>query len=415
MLIFTEVTHRALAALTGALLTVIFGLLYRVFKYEEVLSFVDIKVLSFILGLFIMVEILNRVGVFKFMGLYLINYAKTPRMLMIVFTFLTVLLSMVIENIPAMLIVGSLIMVVSKEKNIDPIPYIIASAIATSIGGIMLLISSIPSLLVGLAFGVGFYEFLKVSVPFALLLTLITLIIFIFWITPKYQTHQKIDIKYDPWSAVKDRKLLKISILILIVTLFLLAFYDKLMIGLEFIVIGSSITLLLITRENLDDILKSLDWPTLLFLMGFFIVIGGLSKAGVIEVVSKKILSISGGKELFLAVLTLWMCGLASGFVDNVPITTALIPVIQFIAQTTHFNIYPLIWSLVFGANLGGSLTPIGSPSIIVALGILEKEGYRGFFRKFFKIGATIAVLHLFLATTYILLMFYLSKLTFAF
>ena len=408
LLIFTEAVHRSLAAILGALLITVFGLLYHVFKYEEILGFLDLHVTLFVLGLFILFEVLREVGLFRFIGIALINLTRSPTGYMIIFCILSMLFAAFIENIPAMLIVGSLIITISRELELDPTPYMIASAIFTNIGGIILLISSIPNILAGHAFNITFTRFAEVSAPLALILALVTLGLFVKYLTPERSHPLPSEVRYDPWTAVKDRKSFELSAIIFIATIVALAFHERLMVGMEFIVLGSAIVIMVLTKADVGEVFKRLDWPTLLFLTGFFIVVGGLNKVGLLKLIANRIISICPDQILLTMAFT-WLTGFASALIDNIPLTMAFIPVTQAIITHAKQLTQPLIWGLVFGANLGGSFTPIGSPSNIVALGILERNGCKGFFRRFFKIGAIAALIHLALANLYILLRFVLK------
>lgn len=408
LLIFTEAVHRALAAILGALLVTIFGLLYHVFKYEEILGFLDLHVVLFILGLLMLFEVLREIGLFRFIGIALINLTRSLTGYMIIFCILSMLFTAFIANIPAMLMVGSLIITISRELKVDPTPYIIASAIFANLGGMMFLISSIPDILVGHAFNITFTRFAEVSAPLALILALVTLGIFTKYLTPKGNGSLPSEVRYDPWTAVKDRRSFEISAAIFIAAIIALAFHERLMVGMEFIVLGSAITIMVLTKMDVGEVFKQLDWPTLLFLAGFFIVVGGLNKVGLLKLVADEITSICPN-QVFLTTTFIWLTGFTSAFIDNIPLTMTFIPVTQAIIGQAKQLIQPLVWGLVFGANLGGNLTPIGSPSNIVALGILERNGCKGFFRKFFKIGAITALIHLTLATLYIFLRFTLK------
>jgi len=408
LLIFTEAVHRALAAILGALLITIFGLLYNVFKYEEILGFLDLHVVLFVLGLLMLFEVLKEIGLFRFIGIALINLTRSLTGYMIIFCILSLLFTAFIANIPAMLMVGSLIITISKELKVDPTPYIIASAIFANLGGIMFLISSIPDILVGHAFNITFIRFAEVSAPLVLILALITLGIFAKYLTPKKNGALPSEVRYDPWTAVKDRKSFKISAAIFVAAIIALAFHERLMVGMEFIVLGSAITIMVLTKMDVGEIFKQLDWPTPLFLAGFFIIVGGLNRVGLLKLLADKITSMCPN-QIFLTITFIWLTGLASAFIDNIPLTMTFIPVTQAIIEQAKQLTQPLVWGLVFGANLGGSLTPIGSPSNIVALGILERNGCKGFFRKFFKIGAIIALIHLALANLYIFFRFILK------
>lgn len=207
--------------------------------------------------------------------------------------------------------------------------------------------------------------------------------------------------RYDPWTAVKDKRGFNLSVLIFVAMIIMLVFEERLGVGMEFITFGASIALLTLTRESIDEIFKRVDWPTLLFLAGFLIIVSGLDRVGLLELIATKLMSICTN-DASLTAAFIGLSGITSGFVDNIPITAALTPVARSIIDQGTFSSTPLLWSLIFGANLGGNLTPIGSPNNVIALGILEKGGYRRLFKKFLKIGSLTAFLHLIIAMMYV-------------
>jgi len=175
LLIFTEIVHRTLAALIGAVLTIWFGLQYRVFTYEKIFQFIDLNTIIFIISVFIIISVLERSGIFHFISLKVINIVGTdPRILLITLTLLTSLFSFFIENIPTMLILGSLTIIIMKNLNYDPTPYLIAEFIGVDIGGLALLISSVPNIIVGAATHISFSEFIFISLPFVAISLLIS-------------------------------------------------------------------------------------------------------------------------------------------------------------------------------------------------------------------------------------------------
>jgi Na+/H+ antiporter NhaD/arsenite permease-like protein len=410
LLIFTEVIHRTLAALIGAVLTIWFGLQYKVFTYEEIFQFIDLNTIIFIIGVFIIISVLESSGIFHFIGLKVVNIVGTnPKILLITLTLLTALFSFFIENIPTMLILGSLTIIIMKNLNYDPTPYLIAEFIGVDIGGLALLISSVPNIIVGSVTRISFSEFMLTSLPFVAISLLISIFLLLI-ILKKDIEKEKIKIleKYDAWTAVKDKRVFYRSLILFIIILITFFFYEKLGVGMEIIAFVGGVILLLISGVSIEETFRHIDWTTIFFLSGFFIIIGGIEKAGLLEAIASQIVLIAKNDILYISFLLLWVSGLASGVMDNIPVTITLIRVTNEISNIIKTNINPLWWSIIFGANLGGILTAIASPAGIIAMGILEKEDYPVSPLKFMKKSAPICIILLIVATLYIFIRFFI-------
>jgi Na+/H+ antiporter NhaD/arsenite permease-like protein len=410
LLIFTEIIHRTLAALIGAVLTIWFGLQYRVFTYEEISHFIDLNTIIFIISVFIMISVLERSGIFHFISLKIVNIVgANPTRLLITLTLLTALFSFFIENIPTMLILGSLTIILMKNLNYDPTPYLIAEFIGVDIGGLALLISSVPNIIVGSAAHISFSEFTLISFPFVIISLLISIFLILIFLKEDIEKEEikKLE-KYDAWSAVKDKKVFYRSLILFIIVLITFFFHEKLGVGMEIISFIGGVILLLISGVNIEETFRHIDWTTIFFLSGFFIIIGGIEKAGLLEAIASQIVLIAKNDMLYISFLLLWVSGLASGVMDNIPVTITLIRVTNEISNIIKTNINPLWWSVIFGANLGGILTAIASPAGIIAMGILEKEGYPVSPLKFMKKSAPICIILLIVATLYIFIRFFI-------
>jgi Na+/H+ antiporter NhaD/arsenite permease-like protein len=410
LLIFTEIIHRTLAALIGAVLTIWFGLQYRVFTYEEISHFIDLNTIIFIISVFIMISVLERSGIFHFISLKIVNIVgANPTRLLITLTLLTALFSFFIENIPTMLILGSLTIILMKNLNYNPTPYLIAEFIGVDIGGLALLISSVPNIIVGSAAHISFSEFTLISFPFVIISLLISIFLILIFLKEDIEKEEikKLE-KYDAWSAVKDKKVFYRSLILFIIILITFFFHEKLGVGMEIISFIGGVILLLISGVNIEETFRHIDWTTIFFLSGFFIIIGGIEKAGLLEAIASQIVLIAKNDMLYISFLLLWVSGLASGVMDNIPVTITLIRVTNEISNIIKTNINPLWWSVIFGANLGGILTAIASPAGIIAMGILEKEGYPVSPLKFMKKSAPICIILLIVATLYIFIRFFI-------
>lgn len=407
LLIFLELFHRAVAALIGAFLATYFGLVYHIITYEEIFTFIDFKLLIFVIGVYIIVEVLDRAGVFHFIALMLINLVgASPRRLTILFPLMTILFSAFLSNIGGMVIVATLTVAITKRVKVDPLPYLILESIIANIGGMTLITSSIPNMIVGLKAGFTFLDFPVFSFPLVTILTVITVLAFRRTLLKVEVVEERGIEKFDPWSAVKDRRVFTRSLFIFVLTLVLLVFCDRIGVGMEAVASGGAVALLALTGIDLEDVLKHIDWGTIFFFSGFFILVGSVERSGLLSLLAHKLLAFSQGNPALFTLLILWFSAFLSGVVDNIPVTLALIPVIHTAIVETGFKAAPLWWSLIFGVAVGGNLTPLSSPTGIVAMGILDKEGYTDYFHQFLKVGFLASMLLLAVATIYTYLLF---------
>lgn len=408
ILLVTGEYHRSVVALFGALLIIVFGLEYGLFGiqdlWSELTGFIDVNAVLLVIGVMILTETIARSRFFEFIGLSLAKaVGKGFRRLYLIFLFLTILFSALLSNITAMVIIGALTVSLSKKFRFDLSRIVLYEAVATNIGGLMLMISSIPNLVVAAQLNIGFIEFAMVSVPLALILSLVSIAFMLHMMKGESSVRQHV--KVDPWSVVENKRLFYRAtiVFIFVITLFVLEDFLKIPLGL--IAIGGAIVMLVLGGQEPEPIFSRIDWGTIFFLTSFYIIVGGLEKSGVLTAFAQ------GATQLLIfnpgtaSLLNVWICGLSSSVVDNIPMTLTLIPVIKQISAATGFPLKTLAWGIVFGANLGGNLTPIGSPSNLIAMGILKKEGKSVDWREWFHLCVPLVILQILLASAYVILL----------
>ncbi len=410
----TELVHRTIAALAGAVLMVLYGIL----TFEEAINIFahEINTIGLIVGVMVMVEVTKESGLFQFLAVKVTKYSRgDPKRLLILFCILATGLSAVLDNITTMLILGSLTIVSCKELDVEPAPFLICIAIITNIGGITTLISSLPNILIGSAAGLNFNYFVINFVPFAIVAMSLTILLFtrIFrkeLHKPTAEERIEAIMHLDEWAVVKDRKLFWRSLIILITYVMLFVISDSIGIGphdLWYIAIAGAVALLLLSGVDPEKAFSDIEWNTIFFFIGLFVVVGGIAKVGVLRESAVILSNWTGGNFLFAVLSTLVLCGVLSAFIDNIPVTAVLIPVVRDMAVEGGYSAEPFWWSLVLGANLGGSFTPIGSPSNVIAMGAyyrheLDKEKRTSFFKTFIIVGSISALFHLLLSAIYI-------------
>jgi Na+/H+ antiporter NhaD/arsenite permease-like protein len=295
---------------------------------------------------------------------------------------------------------GALTISIAKNYKVDPTEIVLFEAIVTDVGGLVLLISSIPNLIVASHVQIGFIEFIRICLPLAIILTIVSIPI----INRKIKTETSIEniVEIEPWSVVENKNLFYRATLVFTSVIVLFIFSDFLNIPIGLIAIGGAVAMLVLGGQEPESIYSDIDWGTIFFLLSFYIIVGGLEKSGVLTNFSQSISSLLSIYPNFASVLNIWICGISSALVDNIPMTLTLIPVMNNISTIINVPLKTLSWGIVFGANLGGNLTPIGSPSNIIALGILKKEGSVCDWNKWFKSCAPLVLLHLVIASVYV-------------
>ncbi|RLI42846.1 hypothetical protein DRO59_02875 [Candidatus Bathyarchaeota archaeon] len=406
MLLITGSYHRSVVAMLGALLVIGFGLEYGVFEMRDVVGFVfdNAETVVLVIGSMILCEALGRSGLFQFLGLSLVrDVRRSIRRFTALMLLLTVFLSAVLDNITAMLIMGALTLSLEKKLKIDLSELLIYEAIFTNIGGLMLMIGSIPNLIVAGEFNIGFSRFAAICLPLSLLLTGIS----IYLVTRKMGNVASLEenLEIDPWSAVKDKKVFYRASFIFGLVILFFVLNDIVHIGLGLIAIGGATAMLILSGEEPESLFSDIDWGTIFFLVSFYIIVGGMERGGVLTSFAQGMSSVFLLFPAFSYFFNLWVCGTTSAFIDNIPITITLIPIVRYLSSVMGLNLETLAWSMVFGANLGGNLTPIGSPSNIIAIGMLKKRGKNIGFYEWFKKYAFLPCIHLLLASLYILLL----------
>jgi Na+/H+ antiporter NhaD/arsenite permease-like protein len=400
----TERYHRSVAALLGVFLTIVYGVTYDLFPFEnllhELMLLIDPNTILLVVGVMILAEAVARTGLFEFTALSIAKVVGGDfRRISLSFMILTIIFSAFLSNITAMIIIGALTISIAKQYGVDPTDTILSEAILTNVGGLILLISSIPNLIVASHTQIGFMEFFNTSVPLVILLSLVTIPI-LYRRNSNYGTIERV-LDVDPWSVVGNRNLFYRAIFVFVSVILGFIFVDYLNIPIGLISIGGAIAMLVLGGQEPESIYSEVDWGTVFFLMSFYIIIGGLEKSDLLNIFSQEVANLLSFRPNFTSVLNIWICGISSGLVDNIPITMTLMPVMETISEIIIVPVKSLSWGIIFGANLGGNLTPIGSPSNIIALGILKKEGKAIGWNKWFKFCIPLVLMQLFLASIY--------------
>ena len=397
-----EIVHRTAIALLGAAIILVIGISTNLFSAQESFEFavnsIDFNTIGLLLGMMIIVAILAETGIFQYVAVRASKASKANlwKLMLMLCTF-TAVTSMFIDNVTTILLMVPVTISVFRVFKVSPIPFILAQVLASNVGGAATLIGDPPNIMIGSAANIDFSSFIIHMGPTIFVSFIVSLVLLriLFRKDLRSQVHNFEELqKEDEKKLVKDKVLLKKSIVVLLLVVGLFVIHGSLHIEPSVIALGGAALLMVITKARPERVFHEVDWSTLIFFTGLFIIVGAAEHAGTIELLSSTALSITGGDPWFTLIMVIWLSALASAFVDNIPFTATMIPMIQTLnADPTiagtfgNFQFSPLWWALSLGANLGGNGTLIGSSAGVVAAGLAEKNGYLITFNRFFRIG----------------------------
>ena len=413
-----EIIHRGSLALLGATVIVSAAIGFGALQPEESLDFIieeaiDFNTIGLLLGMMVIVAIFGETGVFYWVGIKASNLSKGNlwKLMLLLSTF-TAIASMFIDNVTTILLMVPVTLSIARILKVPPIPLILSQALVSNIGGSATLIGDPPNILIGSAANIDFNSFLIYMGPTVAIVFVASLLLLRFFFRKDLQVKKKKQeqltlendnnktnlihelIQPDEGSFIKDKNLLKKSMIVLIGVIILFSLQNLHHIEVSVIALGGAAVLLVITRAHFEKILHEVDWATLIFFTGLFIIVGIAQHVGLINILSSAALNVTGGNFWNTYIMLIWFSGISSAFVDNIPLTATMIPFVETlnadpnIALTVDkFQISPLWWALALGADFGGNGTLIGSSAGVVAAGLSERFGYRISFIRWFKIG----------------------------
>ena len=413
MIIMTEKIDRALAAGLGGVAMLIVGI-YDVNK--AFVTYIDWNTIALLFSMMIIVIVTSQTGVFEYIAVLMAKaVGGRPIPLLIVISILTGIGSAFLANVTMVLLLVPIILTIVRMLDIPAMPYLISIIIASNIGGTATLIGDPPNIMIGQAVEhLSFNAFLFHLSPVVLIIFAVILVylIMIYW--SKLQVNH---IDREKLSSVNAKKYLKLtsalpkSIGVLILTIAGFVLNPLLHIDLTSVSLAGALLILLLTHDEYkpESVLKQVEWGTLFFFIGLFMLIGGLEEVGIIDELARGLVFYTEGDLPKTSMLILWMTGIISGFVDNIPFVAAMIPVILEFEDYGMTNLDPLWWSLALGACLGGNGTLLGASSNLVVAGLAAKEKENIRFLEFIKVGFPIVIISLTIASIYVYLRYLLN------
>ncbi|MDR3905574.1 MAG: ArsB/NhaD family transporter [Evtepia sp.] len=401
--VMTEKVHRAVAAVVGALLLILTGVL----TVESGFSYVDINTIGVLIGMMLFVAIVKNSGIFEYIAIKAAKIAKgRPWPLMLLLCIITAVLSGFLDNVTTVLLIGPMTLAITNMLKTSPVPFFITQIMASNIGGTATLIGDPPNIMIGSAAGLSFLDFVA-NTGLAVVFVLAAMLVCFYFIYGR-KLHVEAEamaevLQLDENKTIKDRPLLIKSVVMIVIVVFAFIFHSQLHLESSTVALTAAGIMLLIGRQDVEEAIAGVEWSTLIFFTGLFIVVGGLQETGVIQIVANTLVDMTAGHMTLTILLILWVSAIISAFLDNIPFVATLIPLILTM-ESSGVDVAPLWWAVSLGACLGGNGTLIGASANVVLSGISNRHGFPITFASYFKVGFPLMLLSVGICTIYMLL-----------
>ena len=409
-LIISEKIHRTITAIFGAGLLVVLGTLMDFYHQGEAIAAVDFNTIGLLIGMMIIVGITKETGIFQYVAIKTAKFARgNPWHIMILFALITAVFSAFLDNVTTVMLMVPMTLVICDNLSIHPMPFLLTEIFMSNIGGAATLIGDPPNILIGSAADLSFTQFLVNLGPPVLMIMVVMMILFKYMYKKRIQTdreHMEKIMTIDEKESIEDSTLMKKSLFVL--GLVILGFFLHGMLHMEAatIAIFGAALLLLLDNKNPERVFREVEWVTIFFFVGLFVLVGGLESVGIIHWLASKLIVFTQGNMELTSMVLLWGGAIFSAFIDNIPFVATMIPVVQDLGATFP-NLGPLWWSLALGACLGGNGSLVGASANLVVVGIAEKSGYKIRFLDFLKIGFIIMIITVAIGNGYIWLRYF--------
>ena len=406
LLIATERLHKTLAAMAGGIAMVLLGIVTQEQAFEEI----DFNVIFLLAGMMILAGIIRKTGVFGWIAVRAARFAGgDPYRILVVLSLITAVASAFLDNVTTVVLVGPITLFLAARLGMNPFPFLMSEILASNIGGASTLIGDPPNILIGSAAGLDFGAFLINMAPLSAILLAVYLVaarwLFRGLLTADPELRASL-LELNERDMITDPRRLRLSLVVLALTL--LGFLLHGTLGLEpaTVALSGAVVLMVLARESPDEVLREVEWPTLFFFIGLFMLIAGVIEIGLIDAVADAIVAITGGALAGTSLLVLWLSAFLSGIIDNIPYTATMIPVVERLDQGQPND--ALWWALAIGADLGGNATIIGASANVILAGMAEREGHPISFGQFLRYGLPVTIGTMLIATAYVWLRYLL-------
>ena len=413
-----ELVNKAAAALAGVGVLVV----SHVLTEHQAVEFIDFETLMLLTGMMILVSLIKQSGFFTIISVRIAEFTKgNPVKILCLFSVVTALMSAFLDNVTTVLIVIPIIIELTRGMGLNPKNYVLSQAIISNVGGTATLIGDPPNVIIGSKVGLSFNQFIVNLTP--VVIPIFIIVLGYIWYINRVEFKpintsmvklvsvelllEKIRFEFSNVRVDQNLMIKSIACLMLAILLFVTQTLTGMAPGV--VALGMAMILLIISKANVEHVLEEVEWSTLLFFTGLFILVGALEEYGVIDWIAHNVFMNVGDNPYVIVLMVLWVSGIASGFLDNIPFTITMIPIIQLMLESNPIPNNILWWALALGACLGGNITMIGSSANIISVGIAKKYGVEISFIDFMKKGLIITLISLVLSSVYLLIYLKLS------
>jgi len=429
--IVSEKIHKTKVAMAGAALTLLTKVLTQHDALHNIDLGVDWNVIFLLISMMIMVNIMTKTGVFQYVAIKSAKIAKgDPFRVMVIFAIVTAIASALLDNVTTVLLLAPVTLLIAKELEVDPVPYLITEALASNIGGTATLIGDPPNIMIASKAGFAFMDFIYNLSPVIIITMIVWMLVWRVVFAKRLHVSQALKdriMAMDENALIKDAKLLKLSGAIMGLTILGFVLHGFFHYEPATVALGGAALLLLLSGEDPHHVLAEVEWSTIFFFIGLFIIIGGTVKVGFIEMLSRQMIDLTAPTptDMFtLSMVMVWFSAIASAIVDNIPYVATMNPLLIDMAEKVlgpatglkgfelyqHPTMLPVWWALALGACLGGNGTAIGASANVIVVGMSEKAGHKITFVRFMKYGMPVMFLTVAVSAVYLYVRYYVLK-----
>ena len=403
--IVSEKLHRAACALIGAMLLILIGIL----EPKEALGFIDFNTIGVLIGMMMFVAVVKNSGIFEYLAIKSAKIAKgNPWRIMIAFMIITAVLSAFLDNVTTVLLIGPMTFSICQKLELNPVPYLMTQIMSSNLGGTATLIGDPPNIMIGSAADISFAQFVIYDGPIVAISMVAAVFMFRFIygrglsVSPE---KMELIMQMDENEQIRDKALFIKSVIMIFLVALAFILHDALGLKTSIIALSCAALMIMIGRQDVEETVHDVEWPTIVFFAFLFIVVGGLEKVGIIQAIADLMVETTGTHYVILMLVILWVSAICSAVLDNIPFVATLIPLIMTM-EAEGIDVWPLWWAVSIGACFGGNGTIIGASANVVLTGIAGRRGYPITFIDFLKIGAPVMLMSIVLATIYLLVLF---------
>lgn len=404
-LIVTEKVHRAIASLLGAMVI----LVTRRMEFTTALHHIDANTLGVLIAMMIFVGIIKESGLFEYLAIKAAKIARgDPWKIMVALIVVTAVLSAMLDNVTTVLLVGPMTFMICRELHINPVPFLITQIMASNIGGTATLIGDPPNIMIGSAASLTFADFILIDGPIAVIVLAAVVVFFRILYGRKLKaTAENVAavMALDEKEAIKSTYLFRLSVVMIGVVTVGFCLHGLIHVESSIIAGCAAVLMALLSGVKFEKVLRDVEWPTIAFFTGLFIVVGYMVETGLIRELADFLVEATHGKRVAAMLSVLVVSAVVSAILDNIPFTATMIPVLLSMGAA-GVDVTPLWWALSLGACFGGNGTLIGASANVVLADMASKNGHTITFASFLKVGVPVTAISVVLAGVYLLLRF---------